>query len=49
MENNTIKREPVEEFLEMLESDYEHLKPNSEAARIIKNYITDLKEILESE
>lgn len=48
MENNNIKREHIEEFLEMVESDYEHLKPNSEAAKILKNYITDLKEILES-
>lgn len=48
MADNNIKREHVEEFLEMLESDYNHLDKNSEAARIIKNYITDLKEILES-
>lgn len=40
-------REQIEEFLEMLESDFKHLDKKSEAARIIKNYITDLKEILE--
>ena len=39
-------REQIEEFLEMLESDFKHLDKSSEAARIIKNYITDLKEIL---
>ena len=39
-------KEQIEEFLEMLESDFEHLDKKSEAARILKNYIADLKEIL---
>lgn len=41
-------REEVEQFLEMVESDYEGLNKNSEAANILKNYITDLKEILDN-
>lgn len=39
-------REQIEEFLEMIESDFKHLDKKSEAARILKNYIADLKEIL---
>ena len=42
-------KQQVEEFLEMVESDYKYLDKNSQAANILKNYITDLKEILESE
>ena len=41
-------REEIEEFLEMVESDYEVLDKNSKAANILKNYITDLKEILDN-
>lgn len=39
-------REQIEEFLEMVESDFEHLDKKGEAAKILKNYIADLKEIL---
>lgn len=44
-------REQIEEYLEMLESDYEGLNKTSAehklTAAILKNYIDDLKEILE--
>lgn len=40
-------REQIEEFLEMVESDFEHLDKKGEAAKILKNYIADLKEILD--
>lgn len=45
-------REQIEEYLEMLESDYKGLKAATGAekklaAAILANYITDLKEILE--
>ena len=44
-------REQIEEYLEMLESDYEGFTTASTAekkfvAAILKNYIADLKEIL---
>lgn len=39
-------REQIEEFLEMIESDFEHLDKKGEVAKILKNYIADLKEIL---
>jgi hypothetical protein len=43
---NNLK-EQVTEFLEMLESDYEYAKGDTK--NILKNYIADLKEILELE
>lgn len=42
-------REQIEEFLEMIESDYEGMKNKASEQRtaaILKNYIADLKEIL---
>ena len=36
--------EEIEEFLEMVESDYE--SATGETAKILGNYIADLKEIL---
>lgn len=45
-------REQIEEYLEMIESDYKSFQAGTAAekklvAAILKNYITDLKEILE--
>ena len=45
-------REQIEQYLEMIESDYESLQAGTGAekklaAAILKNYITDLKEILD--
>ena len=45
-------REQIEEYLEMIESDYKSLKAGTGAekklaAAILKNYIADLKEILQ--
>lgn len=39
-------REEIEQFLEMLESDAEGA--TGETASLLKNYIADLKEILEN-
>ena len=38
-------REQIEEFLEMLESDY--TGATGEVKKILKNYITDLNDILD--
>ena len=44
---NEILKEQIIEFLQMIESDYRHTDKSSVLASVQKNYIADLKEIIE--